>query len=85
MVINRIDLDSAEALEVVGFKLKERALTTYNQFRRDKGKNATFFSFILVLRDFLIPTTSKDLLCVGDELPIGSVSWLGPNWVHVQV
>jgi hypothetical protein len=62
LVIKGIDLDSAEALEVVGFKLKGSALTTYNHFRREKGKDATFFSFMLVLRDFLIPSTSKDLL-----------------------
>ena len=62
LVIKGIDLDSAEALEVVGFKFKGRTLTTYNHFRRDKGKNATFFSFMLVLRDFLISSTSKDLL-----------------------
>ena len=35
LVIEGIDLDSAEALEVVGFKLKGSALTTYNHFRRD--------------------------------------------------
>ena len=62
LVIKGIDLDSAEALEVVGFKLKGSALTTYNHFIRYKGKTATFFSFMLVLRDFLIPFTSKDLL-----------------------
>ena len=62
MVIKAIDLDSTEALEVVGFKLKGSTLTTYNHFRRDKGKTATFFCFMLALRDFLIPSTSKDLL-----------------------
>ena len=62
MVIKGIDLNSAEALEVIGYKLKGSALTTYNHFRRDKGKTATFFSFMLVLRDFLISSTSKDLL-----------------------
>ena len=62
LVIKGIDLDSAEALEVVGFKLKESALTSYNHFRRDKGKTATFFSFILVLHDLSIPCSSKDLL-----------------------
>ena len=62
MVIKGIDLYSAEALEVVGLKLKVRALTTFNNCRRDKGKTATFFSFMLVLRDFLIPSTSKYLL-----------------------
>ena len=62
LIIEGIDLDGAEALEVVGFKLKGSAITTYNHFRRDKGKTATFFSFMLVLCDFLIPSTTKDLL-----------------------
>ena len=44
-----IGLDSAKDLEVVGFKLKWSALTTVNHFRRDKGKTATFFSYMLVL------------------------------------
>ena len=57
-----IDLDSAEALEVVRFKLKGSALTTYNHFRREKGKTAIYFIFMLVLRDFLILSTCKDLL-----------------------
>ena len=61
-VINSINLDSAEALEVVGFKLTGSALTTYNYFRRDKGKTATFFNFILLLHNFLISYSSKDLL-----------------------
>ena len=62
LVIKGIDSDSAEAVEVVGFKLKGRALTTNNHFRRDKGKTAIFFSLMLVLHDFLIPSTSKDRL-----------------------
>ena len=61
LVIKEIDLDSTEALEVVGFKLKGSTLTTYNHFRREKGKTATFFSCMLVLHDFLIPSSSKDL------------------------
>ena len=62
LVIKGIDLDSAEALNVVRFKLKGSALTTYNHFRRDGGKTAPFFSSMLVLRGFLIPSTTKDLL-----------------------
>ena len=53
---------SIEALEVIGFKLKGCALSTYNHFTKDKGKTATFFSFMLVLRDFVILSISKDLL-----------------------
>ena len=61
LVIKAIDLDGAEALEVIGFKLKGSSLTTYNHFRRDKGKTATFFSFVQDLSNFLIPSISKDL------------------------
>ena len=62
LLIKGIDLNSTEAVEVVGFKLKGSALTTYNHVIRDKGKTVIFFSFMLVLLDFLIPSTSKDLL-----------------------
>ena len=62
LVIKRIGLNSAEALEVIGFKLKESALTTYNHCKRDKGKTAILFSIILVQHDFLIPFTRKSLL-----------------------
>ena len=62
LVIKVIDLDSKEALEIVGFQLKKKAMTTNNHFRRDKGKSATYFSIILVLLDFLIPSICKDLL-----------------------
>ena len=55
-------MDLAAALEVVEFKLKGIAPTTYNHFSRDKGKAITLFTFMLVLSDFLIPSTSKDLL-----------------------
>ena len=62
LVIKGIDLDSGETLEVVGCKYKGSTLTTYNHFKRDKGKTNTFFSFMLVLRNILIPSTSKDQL-----------------------
>ena len=61
VVIKGIDLDSAETLEVVAFRLKGSALTTDNYFRRDKRKTATFFSFIPTLLNFLIPSNIKDL------------------------
>ena len=48
LVIKGIDLDTTEALEVVEFKLKGSPLTTYNHFRKDKGKTATLFTFMLV-------------------------------------
>ena len=62
LVTKGIELDSGEDLEVIGFKVKGSALTMYNHFRRDKGKTATFFTFILVLQDILIELTTKDLL-----------------------
>ena len=58
LVIKGIVLHRAEPFEVVGFKLKGSPITTYDHFRRDKGKTATFFTFMLVLWDFLIPSTS---------------------------
>jgi len=57
-----IRLESKEALDFIGFKLQGSALTTYN-YHLIKGKDkASFFGFMLVLREFLIPSTSKDLL-----------------------
>jgi len=38
------------------------ALTTYNHHLINEKDKASFFSFILVLRELLIPSTSKDLL-----------------------
>jgi len=37
------------------------ALTTYNHHRIKERDKASFFSFMLVLREFLIPFTSKYL------------------------
>ena len=37
-------------------------MTTYNHFRRYKHKTAIFLTFMLVLHEFLIPSTSKNLL-----------------------
>ena len=62
MVIKAIHLDSAEPLEVIEFKLKGSTLTSYNCFSREKCKRGKFFTFMQVLRDFLIPSTSKHLL-----------------------
>jgi len=57
-----IRLESKEALEYIGFKLQGSALTTYNHHLiKDKGKSS-FFSFMIELQEFLIPSTSKDLL-----------------------
>jgi len=57
-----ISLESKEALDFIGLKLQGSALTTYNHHLIKKQDKASFFSFMLVLREFLIPFTSKDLL-----------------------
>jgi len=57
-----IRLESKEALDFIGFKLQGRALTTYNHHLIKEKDKASFFSLILVLREFLIPSTSKDFL-----------------------
>jgi len=57
-----ISLESKEALDFIGFKLQGSALTTYNYHLIKEKDKASFFSFMLVLREFLIPSTSKDLL-----------------------
>jgi len=55
-------LESKEVLHFIGFKLQGSALTTYNHHLIKEKNNGSFFSFMLVLREFLIPSTSKDLL-----------------------
>jgi len=57
-----IRLESKEALDCIGFKLQGSALTTYNHHLIKEKDKVSFFSFILVLQEFLIPSTSKDLL-----------------------
>jgi len=57
-----ITLESKEALDFIGFKLQGSALTTYNHHLIKEKDKAFFFSFMLVLQEFLIPSTSKDLL-----------------------
>ena len=57
-----IRLESKEGLDFIGFKLQCSALITYNhQLIKEKDK-ASFFSFMLVLWEFLIASTSKDIL-----------------------
>jgi len=57
-----IRLESKEVLDFIGLKLQGSAFITYNH-HLIKGKDkASFFSFMLVLREFLIPSTSKDVL-----------------------
>jgi len=57
-----IRLESKEALDFIGFKLQSSALTTYNHHLIEEKDKASFFSFMLVLREFLRRSTSKDLL-----------------------
>jgi len=49
-------------LDFIGFKLQGSALTTYNHHLLKEKVKPSFFSFMLVLREFLIPSTSKHLL-----------------------
>jgi len=58
-----IRLNSKEALDFIGFKLHGSTLTTYIDHLIKEKDKASFFSFMRVLREFLIPSTSKDLLC----------------------
>jgi len=60
--MNGISLESKEALDFIGFKLQGSTLTTYNHHLIKEKDKESFFSFMLVLREFLIPSTSKDLL-----------------------
>jgi len=64
MTIKGIELNSEDALTVTGLKIQGSALTTYYHFLRQYTTPAqrTFFKFILALRQFLIPITSKDNL-----------------------
>jgi len=57
-----IRLELKEAWDFFGFKLQGSALTTYNHHLIKEKDKASFLSFMLVLREFLIPSTSKDLL-----------------------
>jgi len=51
-----------QELDFIGFKLQGSALTTYNHHLIKEMDKAFFFSFMLVLREFLISSTSQDLL-----------------------
>jgi len=57
-----IRLEWKEAWDFIGFKLQGSTLTTYNHHLIKEKDKASFFSIMLVLRKFLIPSTSKDLL-----------------------
>jgi len=57
-----IRLESKEALEFIEFQLQDGGLTTYNHHLIKEKDKATFFSCMLVLRELLIHSTSKDLL-----------------------
>jgi len=51
-----------EGLDFIGYKLKGIELSTYNHHIIKEMDKVCFFSFRLVLREFAIPSTSKDLL-----------------------
>ena len=56
-----IRLESKEELDFIGYQLQGSALPTYNYHLIKEKDKASFFSFMLVLREFLMPSTSKDL------------------------
>jgi len=60
--MNSIRLESKEGWDFIGFKLQSSALTTYNHHLIKEKDKVSFFSFMLMLREFLIPSTSKHLL-----------------------
>jgi len=62
-----IRLESKDALDFIGFILQGSARTTYNHHIIKEKDKASFFSFMLVLWEFLIPSTSKDLLWIEWE------------------
>jgi len=62
LIMKGIRLESKEALDFIGFKLQGSALTTYNHYLIKEKDKASFFSFMLVLLEFLLPSTIKDLL-----------------------
>jgi len=70
-----IRLESKEGLDFIGFKLQGSALTTYNHHLIKEKDNASFFSFMLVLREFHIPSTSNDLLWKEWKVRITSQGW----------
>jgi len=49
-------------LDFIRFKLQGTALTTYNHHLIKEKDKKYFFSYMLVLREFLIPSTNNDLL-----------------------
>jgi len=57
-----IRLEYKESLDIIIFKLQGSALTTNNHHIIKEIDKASFFSFMLVLREFLIRSTNKDLL-----------------------
>jgi len=60
--MNGIRLESKEGLDFMGIKLQSSILTTYNYHVIKEKEKVCFFSFMLVLREFLLPSTRKDLL-----------------------
>ena len=58
---NGIDLNTEKALTIVGFRLEEQALLVFNQFKREAPVK-DFYTFMVHLRKYTIPSTSIDLL-----------------------
>jgi len=60
--VKGIRLESKEALDFIGFKLQDSPLTTYYLHLIKEKDKASIFNFMLVLREFLLLCTIKDLL-----------------------
>jgi len=57
-----IRLESKAGLDFIRFKQQDSALTTYNHHLIKEKDKESFFSFMLVLWEFFIPSTNKDLV-----------------------
>jgi len=62
LIIKGIRLELKEGLDFIGFKLLYNPLNTYTHHLINEKDKRSFFSFMLVLREFLILSISKDLL-----------------------
>jgi len=57
-----IRLESKEVLDFITFTLQVGLLTTYNNYLIKEKDKRSFFSIVLLLQEYPIPFTTKDLL-----------------------
>jgi len=57
-----VKLESKKSLDFIVFKLQGTVFTTYNQHFIKEKEKTSFFTYMLMLWEFLNPSTSKDLL-----------------------